>query len=138
MLISHSHKFIFVHLYKVAGSSIRKALRGCEPAPVRFKKGMVYLLSRYVPKTRMLFSNNIYYNNHCSTMAIKEQLPENMFNGYFKFAFVRNPWDWQVSLYHFMLRDKEHSQHDLIKSIRDLTVISNGGWRRTSTCRRSS
>ncbi len=26
MLISHSHKFIFIHVYKVAGTSITKAL----------------------------------------------------------------------------------------------------------------
>ena len=26
MLISYSHRFIFVHIYKVAGSSVRRAL----------------------------------------------------------------------------------------------------------------
>lgn len=26
-----------------------------------------------------------------------------IFDSFFKFSFVRNPWDWQVSLYHYIL-----------------------------------
>ena len=44
-------------------------------------------------------------------------LPRRVYEDFFKFAFVRNPWDWQVSLYHYMLQRREHFQHDLIKSI---------------------
>lgn len=43
------------------------------------------------------------------------------FDSYFSFAFVRNPWDWQVSLYTFMLKNKNHYQHNLAKSFSGFT-----------------
>ncbi len=30
---------------------------------------------------------------------------------------MRNPWDWQVSLYNFALKDTNHHQHDLIQKL---------------------
>ena len=37
-----------------------------------------------------------------------------MFEEYYTFAFVRNPWDWQVSLYEFMRGDPTHWQHPIV------------------------
>ena len=33
-------------------------------------------------------------------------LPRDIYNGLFKFAFVRNPWDLQVSSYHHIKRER--------------------------------
>ena len=38
-------------------------------------------------------------------------------NNFYKFSFVRNPWDWQVSYYHFILKEKDHVRHELVKSL---------------------
>ena len=38
------------------------------------------------------------------------------FDVYFKFGIVRNPWDWQVSLYTYMLNERKHRLHDTVKS----------------------
>jgi len=35
-------------------------------------------------------------------------LPRELFNELFKFAFVRNPWDLQVSSYHHIQRERPH------------------------------
>ena len=41
------------------------------------------------------------------------------YKSYFSFAVVRNPWDWNVSLYKYMLKDKNHFQHELAKSFKN-------------------
>lgn len=118
MIISHQKKFIFIHNYKVAGTSIRHALE--QYANLSFKK------SRIVDKWHLLTGNypSIYseqFPNHTTAASIKEILPDSIFKSYFKFGFVRNPWDWQVSLYSYMLKEEGHYQHDLAKSFHNFT-----------------
>lgn len=117
MLISYSHNFIFIHVYKVAGCSIRKALRKYEPMPVRLKRIAGISLKKLgilSPEKQFNFKN---YGTHITAKELRERLPEKIYNSFFKFALVRNPWDWQVSLYHYMLQIKTHYQHDFIKSM---------------------
>lgn len=117
MLISYSHKFIFIHVYKVAGSSIRKVLRKYEPVPVRLKRIAGISMKKMGilnPEKQLNYKN---FEAHVTAKELKEKLPEKTYNSFFKFAFVRNPWDWQVSLYHYMLQEKKHPQHDFIKSV---------------------
>jgi hypothetical protein len=40
---------------------------------------------------------------------------EEKFKSYFSFCIARNPWDWQVSLYQYMLKNPCHHQHELAK-----------------------
>lgn len=115
MLISYSHKFIFIHIYKVAGTSIRDTLRPYSYDPD------VFLPARLLRKlglhnvVRLRFLEKL--DGHATAQQIKEALPLKIFDEFYKFAFVRNPWDWQVSLYHFALRDTSHHQHELTKSL---------------------
>jgi len=41
-------------------------------------------------------------------IAAYEMLPRDQFERLFKFAFVRNPWDLQVSSYHHLRRERPH------------------------------
>ena len=114
MLISYSHRFIFVHIYKVAGTSIRATLKpySYDPdvfLPVRLLRMLgVHNLARHHRLHRL--------RGHATAREIKEALSPKIFDRFYKFAFVRNPWDWQVSLYHFALKDPSHRQHELFKT----------------------
>ncbi len=57
------------------------------------------------------------FSAHATAFQVRELIDEDIFNSYYKFAFVRNPWDWQVSLYFYMRKTKRHFQHDLIKNM---------------------
>lgn len=113
MLISHSHKFVFIHVYKVAGSSVRGVLNPYAAISWRQStledkwKGLTHIGSK---------SFSTQFGGHDKARDLKEHFPAKWFKDYYKFAFVRNPWDWQVSLYLFGLKDKSHYQHELFKS----------------------
>ena len=93
MLISHNKKFIFVHIYKTGGTSIRQNLH-------RF--------------SRAVKDNSI--PTHSSIIQIKKKHPKE-FSSYYKFAFVRNPWDWLVSVYFHILKRPDHKQYEIVKEM---------------------
>lgn len=113
MLISHSHKFIFIHNAKVAGTSITKALKPyalLSPTKLTFKQ-LFYLLNGNYPR---IYSQ--HFPGHINAMSLSIRLPAIIFKHYYKFGFVRNPWDRQVSYYKYLLRNKSHPQHNFIKN----------------------
>ena len=110
MLLSDSREFIFVHNYKVAGTSIRHAL---QPFGTPLHERTSWF-------SRQLAKLGLHELSDCTTHAkardIRDQFPER-WEQYFTFGFVRNPWSWQVSLYFYMLENENHWQHDLIRSM---------------------
>ncbi len=115
MILSHKKKFIYIHVYKVAGTSIRTVLQKYDDLSFYdfpFIENVKFFLGK-----RLNFLSK-WAIDHINASEIKIHLPEDIFNTYFKFAFVRNPWDWQVSLYHYMLQYKEHPQHRLISKMK--------------------
>lgn len=99
MLLSESHQFIFVHIPKVAGVSIE----------TNFKEFAVNNKG----------SNGEKLIRHSIARQIRDTLPGDIFRNYFKFAFVRNPWDRWVSLYFFILQKTTHEEHERVKSFRN-------------------
>jgi len=115
MLISYSHRFIFIHVGKSAGMSIRNALLPFCTEPEKFK-------IRRPPRMRGDQPNPMYTMwetllLHPKARDVKRELPPDVFEGFHKFAFVRNPWDHLVSLYHFMLSDPEIPRHAEVKAL---------------------
>ncbi len=103
MFISYKKKFIFIHIYKVAGSSIRKALG----TPIH-KTLTGKIINKFnIKKPSSLYKKYRLYPSHTTARELKTELPENIFNNFFKFAFVRNPWDWQVSMFFYVVQWKE-------------------------------
>jgi hypothetical protein len=130
MLISYKNNFIFIHNHKVAGTSITKSLRNNGLVDPFFKNNNINkfietyfilqkinnskILRKILRKIKLIKKINLHHN----AIIIKEKISKKRWENSFKFDFVRNPWDWQVSLYHFMLQTKTHHQHNLIKSMK--------------------
>ena len=112
MLISENPKFIFVHIYKNAGSSITSAL-----LPIAASWWQIQF-SNLFRKLNILLPPQPFLR-HVSASHIIDAIGVSEFESYFSFAFVRNPWDWQVSLYEYMLKTPNHRQHQLIKRLGD-------------------
>jgi hypothetical protein len=59
--------------------------------------------------------NGFYH--HIRAYEIKERLPEKMWDSFFKFGFVRNPWDYRVSLYNFVKKNPNHPRYIIAKDM---------------------
>lgn len=93
MLISETHQFIFLAVAKTGSSSIEAALAPYRSALTdQFKK-------------------------HATCTRVKRELPAAMWQQFFKFAIVRNPYDCMQSWYFYRQReelaDPGHPRHHL-------------------------
>jgi hypothetical protein len=87
-MISHKHRCIFVHIPKTGGSSIEDVIWPGERTEADLWMGFT---SRY---------RNRYQTGglqHLLARQIREEVGAEVFDSYFKFTFVRNPWDKAVS-----------------------------------------
>ncbi len=109
MLLSEKHKFIFIHIYKNAGTSIARAL-------LPYTSSIPYL-PVLRNKLRVIYKFPEPYKGHVQAPELIKELGEERFNSFYSFAFVRNPWDWQVSLYCFMLKTKTHRHHKIVSEL---------------------
>lgn len=81
-MISHSKKFIFIHIPKTGGTSIEAVLAD---------HGIV-----------LQGAGNFHsiYFKHIDAKQLRVMMGAE-YDNYFKFSIVRNPWDWLVSMYEF-------------------------------------
>jgi hypothetical protein len=97
-LINHEKKFIFFHLFKSAGSSMRKILT-----------------------THNYMCNEIGIGGHALPRDIKEIMYQDglkdIYDDYFKFTVVRNPFDWMVGTYFYIMAYKSHINYEAIKDM---------------------
>jgi hypothetical protein len=97
-MISHKYKCIFVEVPKTGSTSIRSIL-GIPPKPhqniLEMKYELEHRWTRYGGFRNRLLSS-LYSLLPDETRRTQG---ERLFSSYFKFGFVRNPWDRAVSLY---------------------------------------
>jgi len=77
-MISHEHKFLFIHVPRTSGSSIE----------IQFKYN-----------DAGMWMVNYDGRKHWTLNQWKEHLEPEVFETYFKFTIVRNPWDRVISKY---------------------------------------
>ena len=126
MLINHRHQFIFIHVYKVAGTSVLNALEN-STYPAYVPQKLRPSVTRITRKFKL--SPSFPMRMHAKARDAKSKLPPEIYDSYFKFAFVRNPWDWQVSLFEYARQYKSHPQNRLMRSFQDFDAYIE--WRVT-------
>lgn len=108
-MISHHYKCVFVHIPKTAGQSVEQVflswnnLTWNERAP---------LLLRYndVPERGPQSLAHLFAAEYVSLGYLSQR----QFDSYFKFSFVRNPWDRIVSEYYHHKFYKKYSFRDFL------------------------
>ena len=112
MIISHKHKFIFIHSPKCAGSSIEVSLASvCDKGDLIGPVTSEGLPDDYEhPNTFEEHQEETggIYNGMCAE-EIKNYIGDDIWNEYFKFSVVRNPWDRAVSSWHWRNRSTSHN-----------------------------
>jgi hypothetical protein len=99
MIISHRHRFIFTAIPKTGTHSVRQALREHLGPDDQEQVGL--FLQKRLPFEELAALRH----GHISLSQVRPFLGEDAFAGYFKFAFVRNPFDRFVSYCAFMTRE---------------------------------
>ena len=148
MIISHKHRFIFLKTNKTAGTSIEIALSEfCgekdiitpisskdeqirKSLGIRGPQNYKFPFSQYfLGNWRRLFNKRkrrLFYNHICAS-KVKGLIGEEVWNGYYKFCFERNPWDRVISLYYHQTKEPRPSISEVIQSGR-LSVLKKRGF----------
>lgn len=91
-LISYRKKFIFFHLYKCGGNSLRQVLNKVDVHSIEW--GGVHGLPDDV-RTHYVREDKL-----------------NVFEDFYKFTFIRNPYDFMVSTYFYGKSNRNHFMHN--------------------------
>ncbi len=112
MLINEKHNYVYVHVYKVAGQSVKLALRRHD---YRWMPGLRNHYSRLIELPQAYSFRSL--EAHSTAKEIRDYLGPEKWDSMYSFSFVRNPWDWQVSLYHFIQTNKFNSQRGMVSAM---------------------
>ncbi|HVU29529.1 MAG TPA: sulfotransferase family 2 domain-containing protein [Sphingomicrobium sp.] len=98
MIISYKHKFVFAAVPKTGTHAVRQALRA-HLGPDDIEQVGLFVQKKFpMPELAAL------QHGHISLLQLRPHMDPGEFESFFKFAFVRNPFDRFVSYCSFMTR----------------------------------
>ena len=120
MIISNSHRYIFIHIHKTAGNSVTNALAKSLNWNDIFCSG-----SKHSNVVESYYQTHFGLGMHCHAKKIRDVVGPDVWEEYFSFAFVRNPYYRIVSLYTWLSQNhKAHLRKQFIPFIeRDKSVF---------------
>lgn len=96
MALIAQNNFVFIHIYKCAGRSIRSVIQGNSP----------------VREIAQGHSTAQEARDHCYANG-----GQFFWDNAYKFTFIRNPFDWVVSLYHFITQNPDHENFEAVRGM---------------------
>lgn len=106
MIISHRHRFIFAAIPKTGTHAVRRALREHLGPEDQEQVGL------FVQKSMNFEPIAAIGHGHITLAQIRPFVEDEAFSSYFKFAFVRNPFDRFVSYCAFVTREDNEFARD--------------------------
>jgi hypothetical protein len=120
MIVSTAHKFIFAAIPKTGTHSIRRALRD-HMSPEDWEQVGLFVQRAFpIPELARIG------HGHITLAQLKPHMSPEDFASFFKFAFVRNPFDRFVSYASFITREVGHFDRDPQKVMR--YFLGNPPW----------
>jgi hypothetical protein len=115
-MLDLKNKNIFIHVHKVAGKSISYAIENNYiPKVFQNNQHLRWNYKKYF-LSKTIFAKNDILTTHSQAKDYRDYLKDE-FEHFFKFAFVRNPLDWQVSMYFYMKGVDSHPEHKIVKDM---------------------
>lgn len=105
MLISHRNRFIYTKTAKTGGTSVESYFEPCCLPDGEWVQS--HARDEYISSTGIIgyrgpqLPPGCIWWNHMSASAIKEQIGADIWERYFKFCVIRNPYDKAVSSFYF-------------------------------------
>ena len=112
MLLSHTHKFIFIKTLKTAGTSIEvelSKLMSDEDIVTPIRPQEIGHIPRNFEWDHTETPPVKKFYNHMTAMDIKRKIGDEIFNNYFKFCIEREPVDKCISHYSMVKNSPTHN-----------------------------